>query len=342
MVIRPILEDEWNVQFPVEQALKSLARAGGTGNRDALAGAQKVDETVQKAVDCLFQLHNALPETEELTEEVKETLVGHESLIAELEQINIEAERLGEVDLGMFFTQDAISRNSHQITSQIPGVLDDLDRAPISFTRLVELYRDSRKIQFIQPMRILKAMCSPAMTLRNILEGQGDADVYKEFLKNLREIRYWSDWQGDEMQRQLWRLRDLCDGDGLGFTVELFFLALSQLLSTSSSTESHSALYTGAFRAITADWSKHKDSPGTQKLLLDIAMSRRREFDSYYPAYIVDEFLESLGNIFEGQTGPHIDKAKQQFEDSRWYDTRRFRERVLRILSRGQAQILAS
>jgi hypothetical protein len=116
------------------------------------------------------------------------------------------------------------------------------------------------------------------------------------------------------MQRQLWRLQDLRDGGGLGFTVELFFLALSQLLSTSSSKESHSALYTGTFRAITSDWSKHKHSLGTQNLLLNIAMSHRWEFDGYYPAYIVDEFLLLLGNIFEGQTGPHIDEARQQFE----------------------------
>jgi hypothetical protein len=112
-------------------------------------------------------------------------------------------------------------------------------------------------------------MCSPALTLRNILEGQGDADAYKELLKNLK-FSPFPGWRGDEMQRQLWRLQDLRDGGGLGFTVELFFLALSQLLSTSSSKESHSALYTGTFRAITSDWSKHKHSLGTQNLLLDI------------------------------------------------------------------------
>src|SRR6266566_4121858 len=143
------------------------------------------------------------------------------------------------------------------------------------------------------------------------------------------------------MQRQLWRLQDLRDGDGLGFTVELFFLALSQLLSTSSSKESHSALYTGTFRAITSDWSKHKDSAATQKLLLDIAMSRD-EFGWQYPAYIVDEFLLLLGNIFEGQTGPHIDNARQQFESFDLYDPRRwFGEKVLEILTSGQAQPLA-
>ena len=48
-------------------------------------------------------------------------------------------------------------------------------------------------------MQTLKGMCSPATTLRNILNGQGDADAYKELLKNLTEFRSRSGWQGDEM-----------------------------------------------------------------------------------------------------------------------------------------------
>ena len=124
--------------------------------------------------------------------------------------------------------------------------------------------------------------------------------------------------------------------------VELFFLTHSQLSSASTSKESHSALYTGTFRAITSHWSKHKDSLETQEVLLDIAMSRLQEFESHYPAYIVDEFLSLLGDIFEGQTGPHIDQARQQCEPSRWYGPRRFREGVLRVLTSEQARLLES
>jgi hypothetical protein len=74
-------------------------------------------------------------------------------------------------------------------------------------------------------------------------------------------------------------MQDLRDGSGFGFTVELFFLALQQLSSTSSSPESHSTLYMGTFRAITSDWSKYKDSLGTQNILLDIVVKRGWEFD---------------------------------------------------------------
>jgi hypothetical protein len=114
------------------------------------------------------------------------------------------------------------------------------------------------------------------------------------------------------LQRQAWRLQDLGFGGGLGFTVELFFLALKQLSSISSSKESHPALFIGTFRDITSDWSKHKHSMGTQRLLLDMVVLHRGIIsDSAYPTYIVHEFLILLGNVFEGETGPHIDNVVQ-------------------------------
>jgi hypothetical protein len=338
-----ILEDNRFVQDLARRAMESFATADETGNDDALEGVQKINETLQKARDCLNRLYNVLPKTEDLTE-VEEILRGHESQISQLEQINFEVDRLGLVDDAIFKMQADINDYSfHQIVSQFPGVLDDRNRAPIPFNRfVVELTRDPRKLQFIRPGQTLTSMCSPTLTLRNILKGQGDADAYNELLKDLHKFRFLFGSQGDGMQRQLWRLQDLRDGGGLGFTVELFFLALSQLLSTSSSKESHSALYTDTFRVIASDWSEHKNSLGTQNLLLYIAMSRRLEFEDDYPAHIVDEFLLLLGNIFEGQTGPHIDNARHQLESFGLYDHRRFRERVLRILPRVQAQSLAS
>jgi len=343
VAIRPIPENNVILQYRARGTMISFAEEDDTGNNDALAGAQKIDKTLKKARECLNQLFSVLPETGELTEEVKEILRGHEPQISDLEQINSEADRLARVDYGISVMQDAINHDSHQIISEFPGLLDDFDlyyQAPIPFSRLVELSHDPRKLQFICPGQTLKSMCSPSLTLRNILEGQGDADAYKELLKNLEKFSL-SSWRGDEMQRQLWRLQDLRDGGGLGFTVELFFLALSQLLSTSSSKESHSALYTGTFRAITSGWSKHKDSLGTQKLLLDIAMSGREEFDFRFPGYIIDELLLLLGNIFEGQTGAHINEARQQFEPSVMYGRRRFMERLLTVLTRGQVQSVA-
>ena len=346
VAIRPILEDNRNVGCCVTHAMDWFGEEDKTGYADPLAGAQKIDETLWKARGCLLRLYNALYETEDLTERVIEILGGHESRISELEQISIEADdiNLKQVDYWLVETRNEINKDSHQIAYQFPGVLDhlDSDAALIPFSHFIELSsHETCKMQFMRPRQILKSMCSPTTTLRNILEGQGDADAYKELLKNLREILYWSGWQDDMMQRQLWHLQDLYLGSGFGFTVEVFFLALSQLLSTTSSKESHSALYTGTFRAITSDWSKYKESLGTQKLLLDIALSRRREFDEVYPIYIVNEFLLLLGSIFDGQTGPHIDKARHRFGSSERTESRRFGERVLMVLTQGQAQSLA-
>jgi hypothetical protein len=343
VAIRLILEDDKYVQHWSTQAMESFAWADDTGNDDALTGVQKIDETVQKARGCLEGLYNALRNTEDLTEEVIEILRAHESQISELEQINIEADHLQKADFWVSDMQNAINRDSHLIISQFPGILDEYDDVdlhyrepigPLPLSRLVEMSDNPGKMQFLRPGQTLKSTCSPALTLRNILKGQGDADAYKELLKDLNKFHFWY-WQGHEtrMQQQLWRLQDLCDGGGLGFTVELFFIGLEQLLFTYPSTESHSVLYTGTFRAITSDWSKHNGSLGTQNLLLDIAMSRRQQIGADYPAYIVDEFLLLLGNVFEGQTGPHVDRARQHFESSKLYEPRRFRERVLRVLT---------
>jgi len=328
VAIRPILETNQDVQGYASEAVGLFEEEDDTG-----------DALVQKARECLFRLYDMLPETEDLTE-VKEIAGSLLSQIVELEQIDSKANSLEWIDYDISLVQGVIDDISHQVTSQFPGVLDDRGLS-ILFSDFLQVFRHPRKLQFVRPIRTLKSMCTPATTLRNILEGQeGAIAAYNKLLKNLGYFCDWSGWQGDEMQRQLWHLQDLCDGGGLGFTVELFFLALSQLLSTSSSKESHSALYTGTFRAITSDWSKHKHSLGTQKLLLDIAMSHRTEFNVGYPTYIVDEFLLLLGNVFKGQTGTHIDNARKQFESSELYDPRKFGERVLKVLTQAESQAL--
>jgi hypothetical protein len=103
----------------------------------------------------------------------------------------------------------------------------------------------------------LRCLGSLGPKLRDVVEGRETAD-YQETLKHLRTIR---DTAHDNasianarhlMERQLWRLQDLRDGGGFGFTVELFFLSLRQLLSMSSSSDSFSTFYVGTFRAVTS------------------------------------------------------------------------------------------
>jgi len=329
--IQQILEGSRQVHDYAELAVESFAGEDDAGDNQAMAGAQKIDKTLETARECLYKLYDALHGTENLTE-VKEILRNHVSEISELENINIniEADHLGNVDQWISATQSSIA---HQITSQFPGVPNDLDPVLVPFSDLVEHLRDPRKLQFIRPGQTLKSLCSVVPTLRNILKGQGDADAFKELRNDLGELHLGMfRWKENELQRQLWRLQDLSDGCGFAFTVELFFLALKQLLSTSSSKKSHSALYTGTFRAITLDWSKHKDSRGTRKLLLDIALSRGYDFQDEYPEYIVDEFLKLIGNIFKGQD-TYIDEANQQLVLFRPYAPANFWDRLSDVIN---------
>ena len=336
LAIREIQDSDrkmWNFADEVLRLLTKNDYTGELENNEALAGAQTIDNNFRIARECLYSLSYALSWTEDLTE-AKAILRDHESVISELERISIDAGHLENVDQWIFETQSAIAP---LITSNFPGILDVLDTAPVSFSHFVKNFRDPRQIQFIRPGQTLKSMCSILPTLFNILEGQGDAYAYRQMQNNLMEFRSRaSNWEGDELQRQLWRLQDLRSERGFGFTVELFFLGLKQLISKSN--ESHRALYMGTFRAITYDWKRHKNSIGTQKLLLDIAFSRSIDFQSIYPLYIADEFLELLGNIFKGQTGSHIDDAVRLLTSSSHYIYDEFRARLLEVITRARGR----
>jgi hypothetical protein len=336
LTIRRILDSDGKTHNFAKEALSLLAKNDDTGeDNEALTGAQMIDKDFRFAREGLYNLSYALSWAGGLTE-VKAILRDDESVISELERISIGAGQLEDIDRWIFETQSAIAP---QITSQFPGILDDLDTTQVRFSHFAEMFRDPRQMQFIRPGQTLKSMCSVVPTLRNILEGQEDTHAYKDMLENLIEFRSRaSNWQGDELQQQLWRLRDIHEGRGFGLTVELFFLGLKQLLSKPY--EFHYALYMGTFRAITRDWKnlRHKNSIGTQKLLLDIALSRSVDFQSIYPLHVADKFLELLSNIFEGQTGSHIDDAVRQLTSSLNYFHDAFRARLLDVITRARAQ----
>jgi hypothetical protein len=60
VAIRPILADRPECADCGERAVETFARQDDTGNDDALATAQKIDETLGKASDCL---HKAIRST---------------------------------------------------------------------------------------------------------------------------------------------------------------------------------------------------------------------------------------------------------------------------------------
>jgi hypothetical protein len=115
---------------------------------------------------------------------------------------------------------------------------------------------------------------------------------------------------------------DLRDGGGLGFTIELFFLALRPLSSTSLTSKLMNDFYTGTFKAITSNWEKSKESDGTQRILLDLlcdlVIRRRGVFSDFsYPQYIVEMLVDLVEKMVKGHGGkyPHINDVIQELED---------------------------
>ena len=111
------------------------------------------------------------------------------------------------------------------------------------------------------------------------------------------------------MKRQLYRLPDLRNGGGFGFTIELFFLALRQLSSTTSLSEFKEVFYTGTFKVITSNWERSKNSAGTQRILLDllcdlVIRSHGVFSDLSYPPYVVEMLLDLVGKMVNVQRPP--------------------------------------
>ena len=353
MTIRRILVHDELVQYLAWRAAGDLENRETIGHRRTLTGARMIDETFDKAWGYIRILHSALYPPERLTDEqVKQTIRQHEDQISALESIGTEADSLKQLDWAIFDVQSYIGTLSCGITTQLPGVqFDDYaERSePVPFSQFSAGSRDPLPYHFILPGQKLKSVCSIVSTFRNILQGKWDPEAYMEMKKNLEVFEGLDLRRGNPLERQLWRLQDLQCG-GFGFTLELFFLTLKQFLSTSFSKESRSSLYICTFRDITSQWRWYKDSLGTERLLLDMVASRHCIISSFdYPDYITDELLVLLGNIFEGQTGPHIDSAvewlAQQLPPQQhleYYRQRRstFWAKALGVITRARARSL--
>jgi hypothetical protein len=208
--------------------------------------------------------------------------------------------------------------------------------------------------QLIFPGQQIQSLCSLGRRLRDIIEeqhtgGRGQntetheqntegrerstetheqnterSETHQETLKSLEsllEIPVALRQLNSLMKRQIWRLLDLRDGSGLGFTIELFFLAVRQLSSTSPSSDLK-FFYTGTFEVITSKWEKSRNSIGTQRVLLDLVcdlvIRNRRVFSDFsYPPYLVDKLLTLVGDMVKGHgnSHPHINEVVQELED---------------------------
>jgi hypothetical protein len=331
---------------------------GGDGTVDdrALSAAKKIDGYFNRVWDDLNKLSCLLlPHRQGSTEEqLQAKLRSHESqmLISELERINTEIEYAQDPDIVIFPAWQATCDVTRKLTCQLPGVQFNARIGSTSFSQAVHLFRTPTKQLWILPSQQLRGLCSIAPGLRDIMEA-GNGGQHQGTLESLKTVREAGGWfyEGRLMERQLSRLQDLRDSGGFGLTVEMFFVTIRELPSTSWLEESHYALYVGALKWITSDWKKCRHSLGTQKIVLDVVydlaiqlpmLDPPSDSDFSCPSQLTDMLLVLLGNILEGQTGSHIDDAVQRLQTLHtpfmFPGTRRkFLEKAFEVISRTQA-----
>ncbi|KAH9076962.1 hypothetical protein EDB83DRAFT_1659593 [Lactarius deliciosus] len=278
---------------------------------------RRIDDDFKTASQfCVYKLRTAFTE-----EQVRGVLArDHDADISRLENVASVASQMEYVDMAVSEINRIVKNG---LSVHLPGVSFDEFKGtgliqPVQFLDFLVAEGQESTPQFVFLSQRLRLLCSYAPKLRNIIDGRGD-DVYQEVLGSLGTL--WDDadrrrsvvGQQHLMERQLWRLLDLRDGDGFGFSVEVFFLVLARL-SSMSSQDTNSALYIRTFRAITSGWRQHKHCIGTQRVILnlicDIAICDRGIFSKpTFPTDIANELLILLENMMEGQSGSHFDDA---------------------------------
>jgi len=332
MVIRQMLGSNESVKEDARSAIASYVTFRvGDGPEDEVAeeNAREIDETLKHA--WWLVLHEFIQSLENLqipgSQRIREHLLKEGA-----QNLNTNFSRIGDdltfVDSNASTHLEGIHQFSHEITRRFPGTqLDDNDPGPY---RIFDSLSDPLAFPFISPGRIVRMFQQHRE--KNFEYG---VSLITQQGKDIEWVLSWQENLKRLSQRQLWRLQDLRDGAGLGFTVELFLIAFKQLLSTSSSQDSHSALYIRTFRTITSDWREYKHSLGTQKILLDAVASDQGIVHQFnYPTYITDELLVLLMRLLKGQTGPHINNAVEQLSQSNNRpELREFRSKALQAIS---------
>ena len=315
-------------------AVSGLARSQseyGQPDEKAWKSAQRIDDCLKTAWKSAEELQQAFePWTQESTrKEVEGILRKHEGQISDLERIKVEADSMGDIDWRISLYQEKMDEDTFRLARLLPGVSFDEPRRSGSFL-LSDIFKTSATgsaaiiPQLIFPAQQVQALARLGMQLREVLDGK-IAERYEDVLESLKsvdQVPVSLRRPNGLMKRQLRRLQDLRDGRGLGFTIELFFLSLRQLLTIPSLHESNSALYIGAFKIITSCWKDSKDSLGTQYILLnilcDLIIKGRGVFsDCPYPEAITSRFVDMVSDMLQGYTGSdeHICDAFGEIEN---------------------------
>jgi len=326
VAIRQMVMDEGNrVRELAGFAVSGIARfqlVYGAPDEAATGGAEEIDEYLKTAWEHVEDIHRAFESWDQSRtgDEIRSNLHGCEFQILELERMGNEAKGMDDVDWRISLLQDAMDDATHKLTRRLPGVsINELKPSgPILIKEAFNFpLLGSTPItpRFIFPGQQLQGLFALGRGLHDILENR-NPEKHEETVKSLgsiNEIPVPFRRLKNLMTRQLWRLQDLRDGGGLGFTIELFFLSLRRLSSTSSSPELKRVFYTGTFKVITSGWENSRVLSGTQRILLnlicDLVIKSRGVFSDFsYPQYIVEMLLDLVGDMLDrhGYTQPHI------------------------------------
>ena len=321
-----------------------------------LTAAQRIDDYLKKAWASVMELLLAFePWSQDKTGiEIKGILNSREASILELESIAIEAIGLEDVDWLISQLQEAMDGATQNLMRCLPGVFfsELKPAAPITISEAFDFsFFETTPVppRLIFLGQQIQSLCTLGRKLRDIIEDK-NTEMHEETLKileSLREIPVAVRGLNHLMKRQLWRLLDLRDGGGVGFTMELFFLAVRQLSSTPLLSELKRVFCTGTFKVITSNWEKSKDLKGTQGILLDllcdlVIRSRGVFSDFSYPPYIVDMLLDLVEKMVkeQGSEHPHINDVIQELEDDspRTRFDLTFRNKALGVIGRTSAR----
>ena len=297
-----------------------------------------MDAQFVKAWDCVEELRqkiDALSEADRRGGKVEEVLHDYDH---KLEGIKEEADRMKVVDKCISVFQHQIDQVTHNLIRQLPGVAFDEITEPTPLGHVFDFLASPVHPQLLHLSQRLLGLgaLSQKRSSRGYIET---AEILKTVDLIPLSVRKAVN-QHRLMERQLWRLEDLRAG-AFGFTLELYFLSLRQILSTFTLQHKpiHVSFNVSAFKVITSDWDRFKGSRGTMQIILnlvcDIAMPDRGIFSNCpYPGYVTKELLEMLENMVKGQAtrSSYINDAMKELKSEAWRASDKgFRDEALRI-----------
>jgi len=315
VAIRKMLNNS-QLQQHADATLSNLCALYPEGNLGftemAPRNARRIDERFSAAWNHVERIRQVLTlsEEEDLTRgRIAEILRQDEP---ELTSILNEVESMEHgMDASLSKLQQQIDEVTHTLIQPLPGVAFDDITGSTTVERTIDFLANPVRPQLMYFSKLLGGLCG----VNQEWCGQGLQDMV-ETLRSMETIpRSLS--QSRLMEQQLWRLQDLKNG-AFGFTLELYFLSIRQLLSTLSSRPRgiHPTVFVNTFKAITSDWREFTNSPGTLPIILnlvyDITFQDRGIFSNFkYPDYIAKELLDLLGWMMDGQAEAYIEAAME-------------------------------